>query len=55
MNLADDWATGTLKETPFWRDGMTPEEYEIERNYFNEHFIDFKKGNYIPLWQQNQA
>lgn len=25
-----DWATETLMEAPFWRNGMTPEEYEME-------------------------
>ena len=31
--MAEDWARGTIKETPFWRDGMSVEEYEEERNY----------------------
>ncbi len=26
-----DWATPTLKEVSFWRDGMSVEEYELER------------------------
>ena len=25
-----DWATETLMEAPFWRNGMTPEEYKME-------------------------
>ena len=47
-----NWATGTLKEVPFWRDDMTPEEYEIEREYYCEHWDDYRKGNYKPLWKQ---
>lgn len=48
----DDWATATLKEAPYWRDGMTPEEYENERDYFNSHLRDFYHNNYTPLWKQ---
>ncbi len=51
----NDWATGTLREVPFWRDDMTPEEYEIERTYFIEHWDDYTKGNYTPLWKQNKS
>lgn len=47
-----NWATGTLKEVPFWREGMQPDEYDKEREYLATHFDDFKKGKYIPLWKQ---
>ncbi len=50
---ANNWATPSLKEVPFWRYDMTPEEYENERNYFIEHFEDYKRGKYTPLWKQN--
>lgn len=49
-----EWATETLREVPFWRDDMTPEEYEIERTYFIEHWDDYTKGKYTPLWKQKQ-
>ena len=26
-----DWARGTIKEVPFWREDMSVEEYEEER------------------------
>lgn len=52
--MSNNWATGTLKEAPYWREGMSPEEYEIERDYFNAHLEDFYKGIYVPLWKQNQ-
>ena len=53
MTNEKDWATPTLKEAPFWRDGMTPEEYEVERKYYYEHFYCLvKKGIYTPLWKQ---
>jgi len=48
----NEWATETLKEVPFWKDGMTPEEYDIEREYYYKHFDDVKKGTYKPLWKQ---
>lgn len=49
-----NWATPTLKECPWWRDDITPEEYEVERTYYYTHFNDIVvKGKYKPLWQQN--
>ena len=53
MTEDKNWATPTLKEAPFWREGMTPEEYDVEREYFDEHYEDYTKGNYEPLWKQN--
>lgn len=50
----EDWARGTLKEVPFWRDDMSVEEYEIERTYFHEHWDDWTKGQYVPLWIQKR-
>ena len=48
----NSWATETLKEVPFWRDGMTPEEYDIEREYYARNFNMVKNGEYKPLWKQ---
>ena len=48
----DDWSTPTLREAPFWRDDMTPEEYDIEREYLANNWDDFTKGKYKPLWKQ---
>jgi len=53
MQKESDWATYSLMEAPFWKNGMTPEEYEKEREYFYKHLEDVKKGTYKPLWQQN--
>lgn len=49
-----DWATETLMEAPFWRNGMTPEEYDIEREYFAKNFHLFMQGEYTPLWKQRE-
>lgn len=51
---ADNWASETLKEAPFWRPGMTPEEYDIEREYYGKNYHLFMNGEmeYVPLWKQ---
>lgn len=48
------WASATLREVPFWREDMSPEEYDIEREYYAKNFDLVKKGLYVPLWKQNQ-
>lgn len=51
-----DWASYGMMEAPYWRNGMSPEEYEFERAYF----INISKGGlkslikYRPLWSQNK-
>lgn len=52
MKTEKDWANGTLKEVPFWRDGMTVEEYEKERNYLHDNWNKLMDGTYVPLWKQ---
>lgn len=47
-----DWARGTLKEVPFWREDMQPEEYNYERSYFHQNWEDYTHGKYVPLWKQ---
>lgn len=51
----NNWATPTLKEVPFWRDDMTPEEYEEERKYWAENFKLVRQGLYKPLWKQREG
>lgn len=55
--MAEDnkWATETLKEVPFWREGMTPEEYDIEREYFYTHWEEYTRGEYTPLWRHRNV
>ena len=38
MEENEDWATDTLKEAPFWRDGMSPEEYDEEREHLAKNY-----------------
>ena len=49
-----DWATETHMEALFWRNGMTPEEYEMENRYLSKNFDKQKDGNYMPLWMQEE-
>ncbi|MCR5777796.1 MAG: hypothetical protein K6G84_10345 [Lachnospiraceae bacterium] len=49
----EDWATPTLKANYFWKAWMSPEEYEIEREYYTKNYTTlFLKGKYKPLWKQ---
>lgn len=49
------WASPEMMKNPWWRDGMSPEEYDKEREYYIGNFETIvKKGLYIPLWKQNQ-
>ncbi len=52
MAKDSEWATYTLMEAPFWRNGMSPEEYEKESEYYYRNLKDVKQGTYRPLWQQ---
>ena len=50
-----EWATPTLKEVPFWREDMSPEEYERERTYMIQNWNAVLQGRYIPLGKQAEA
>jgi len=42
-------------ESPYFYDGITLGELEEETVYYAEHYKDYKKGDYIPLWKQRLA
>lgn len=42
----------SMKEYPFYYDGMTLKEWKEERQYMADHMDDVKKGKYKPLWMQ---
>ena len=42
----------SMMEYPFFHEGMTVEEWRIEREYMADHMDDVKKGTYQPLWKQ---
>lgn len=50
MAKKSDWATYGMMEAPYWKDGMSIEEYEAERKYYYDHIEDVKNGTYKPLW-----
>lgn len=55
MSLVDDWALPGMKEMPFWRDGMTVEEYDIERYYWQGHYNTLEeKINFKSLYEQRE-
>ena len=59
MKLMDaktnDLFTPPLKEAPFYYEGISFEEYDVEREYYHIHFVDLvQKGLYEPLWKQKQ-
>lgn len=47
----NDWATSGIKEAPYWQEGMSPEEYDREREYYLKNYEDIRSGRvkYIPL------
>lgn len=49
----EGWATPTMIHNPWWRQGMTPEEYDKEREYYFSNFDTLVvNGKYVPLWKQ---
>lgn len=50
----NNWPTATLMEAPFWRDGMTAEEYDIEREYYLKNIELVRDRKYTPLWKQRE-
>lgn len=55
MEEGSSWAPPRLREWPFWRLNMGPEEYEIEREYYLKYmFMEPNDGNYMPLWKQKE-
>ena len=48
----NNWPTATLMEAPFWRDGMTAEEYDVEREYYAKNMDLVRERKYVPLWKQ---
>lgn len=49
------WPTAGTKEWIFWRDGMTPEEFDTEYQYLAEHYSELQAGTYVPLWKQRKG
>ena len=46
--------TFAMRQYPFYREGMTYEEWKEERDYRAEHIMDVPKGKYKPLWKQRE-
>lgn len=53
MGEINNWATPSMKEFIFWKDDMSPEEFEIEQAYYFGNMRDpSSRKQYIPIWQQ---
>lgn len=52
----NNWAPHSVREVPFWRNDMSPEEYEVERTYYYQnYYTTVRTGEYLPLWKQKTA
>lgn len=47
--------SGQTKEVPFWRDGMSFDEYEEERMYLFKCMKNDNMDDYKPLWKQKES
>lgn len=43
-----------LCEYPFYKKGMTIDEYNSEKEYYDAHIEEVRDGTYVPLWKQNR-
>ncbi|MBR1456959.1 MAG: hypothetical protein IJ594_07345 [Oscillospiraceae bacterium] len=48
---SDDFSF-SMKEYPFYHEGMTVAEWKEERQYMADHMEEVKHGKYKPLWKQ---
>ncbi len=46
------WPSPGMKEYPFWKEGMSVEEFEKEREYYQKNFDKVLDGTYQPLWKK---
>lgn len=44
MDKNDKWATESIKENPYWTDGMSPEEYDMERRFYLTYYEEIRTG-----------
>lgn len=44
MVKANNWETEAQREAPYWVEGMTPEEYNSEREYYLKHYEEIRCG-----------
>lgn len=47
-----NWATASMREFIFWKEGMTPEEFEKEYQHYYNMVSEGKRKEYKPLWKQ---
>ena len=55
-NKMDEYEfTFGMRQYPFYRKGMSLEEWRAERKYMSNHLDDVRAGKYQPLWKQREA
>ena len=51
----ENWANITLKHNAWWKEVMTPDDYDKERDYYFSNFDTLVvNGKYVPLWKQKE-
>lgn len=52
-----EWTPPCAFEAPYWRDGMTPEEYDLEYIYHGFFVYEHpdRLREYSPLWKQKES
>lgn len=50
----NSWATPGMREAPFWREGMTIDEYFEENDYLYMNFEKLQHGEYKTLYEQRK-
>lgn len=44
MEKGSEWASSIIKENPYFVEGMTPEEYDKEREYYLNNYEKIVRG-----------
>ena len=47
-----DWTTPSIREWIFYREGMTPEEFEEEYNHYWKCVSEGRMNDYKPLYKE---
>ena len=52
----EEWEAFGRMEHPYWRDGMTPEQFDTEGEYYCTNYFNLVEvGKYTLLWKQKEA
>lgn len=54
MDQGELYGDPFYEDEPFYRVGMSVQEFHREQEYLNDNIELFMKGDYKPLWKQRQ-